>query len=187
MKVLEAAVLPALLFGSTLAAQSLDWQRIVNLPHPPHLAEERFTPAQRQLMEQVVVDSDTVWDDCQGDTEWPHKMVAHRINLGPGHYTLAESGAGCARGGQGANGAMWLLRWDAGRPVMLGEVDGWMDAVLPQESHGLHDVAIGWHNSAEEYGLALYRFNGTRYRVVDSTNMHCDGGSERCTAVPGVK
>ena len=168
----------ALLGGSALSAQSIDWQRIVNLHGPQQLAAEHLTGGQRHDLEQAIVASNTVWDDCEDDTDWPHQIVVHRVNIGPGHFTLAEAGVGCARGGQGANGAMWLLRWDGSKPVLVGDLDGWFDVVLPQTAHGLHDVAVGWHNSAYEYGLALYRFNGTRYRLVDGTTIRC--GDERC-------
>lgn len=160
----------------------IDWQRIVNRQGPQKLPTEHLTPAQRRDLEAAIVASNTVWDDCEDDNTWPAKIEVHRINVGPGHFTLAEAGPGCARSGQGANGAMWILRWDAGKPVVMGDLDGWFDVVLPEAPHGLHDIAAGWHNSAEEYGLTLYRFNGKRYRLVDGTTVHCSEDTGHCTA-----
>ncbi|WP_419805655.1 hypothetical protein [Terriglobus sp.] len=187
MKRWRVSVLLALLGGLTLSAQSINWQSIVNMPHPQHLAEEHLTAGQRHDVEQAILASNTVWDDCEGDNDWPHKIEVHRINLGEGHFTLAEAGPGCARSGQGANGAMWLLRWDAGKPVMIGDLDGWFDTVLPQAASGLHDIAVGWHDSADEFGLTLYRFNGKRYRLVDGTTVHCDDSSGHCVAAASAR
>lgn len=187
MNLFRAALAGVMLCGPAMSAQSarsIDWQRIVDVPKAGKLPPEQLTPAQRRALEQAIVASNTVWDDCEDDNDWPHAIVAHRVNLGPGHFTLAEAGQGCARGGQGANGAMWLLRWDGATPVMLGDLDGWLDAVLPESSAGLHDVAVGWHSSADEYGLTLYRFNGKKYRLVDGTDVHCAIDTERCIASP---
>ncbi len=187
VKMLQVLALLTALGGTSMRAQSVDWQRIVAMRGPQQLAAEPLSAAQRKALEEAIVASNTVWDDCEGDNDWPHAIVVHRVNLGTGHYTLAEAGPGCARGGQGSNGAMWLLRWDAGKPVVIGDLDGWFDVILPQVSGGLHDVAVGWHNSASEYGLSLYRFNGTRYRLVDGTTVRCDdAGSGQCTAVAGT-
>ena len=153
---------------------------------PQKLAAEQLSAPQRRDLERAIVASNTVWDDCEDDNDWPHQIQVHRVELGSGHYTLAEAGVGCARGGQGANGAMWLLRWDAGKPVVIGDLDGWFDGVLPQTTNGLHDVTAGWHNSADEYGLTLFRFNGKRYRLVDGTTVHCSGDTSHCVAVAGT-
>ena len=183
--VLMAALCEAALCGPALSAQAINWQRIVTMPGPPDLPAEQLSASQRRDLEQAIVASNTVWDDCEDDNDWPHAILVHRVNLGPGHYTLAEAGVGCARGGQGSNGAMWLLRWDAGKPVVIGDLDGWLRVVLPEISNGLHDVAVGWHMSAFEYGLTLYRFNGKKYRLVDGTDVHCDEGTGHCAASPG--
>jgi len=33
-------------------------------------------------------------------------------------------------------------------------------------TNGLHDIVLGQHGSATEQGLTLFRFNGTRYRMI---------------------
>lgn len=185
--VLTRAIFAFTFLGAvSIAAQptrSIDWQRIADM-QPQQLPAEQLTAAQRHDLEQVIVASNTVWDDCEDDNDWPHGITVHRVNLGPGHFTLAEAGPGCARSGQGANGAMWLLRWDAGKPVFLGDLDGGFRAALPQVSNGLHDVAVVWHNSAFEYGLTVYRFNGKGYHLVDGTTVHCNDNTGRCVAAP---
>jgi hypothetical protein len=83
---------------------------------------------------------------------------------------LVEAGAGCARGGQGSNGAMWLVRFDEAGPVLLATpkegFDGWLFRVQPNASHGYHDLILGWHRSSSEAGLSYFRFDGNRYRQV---------------------
>src|SRR5271167_77360 len=55
--------------------------------------------------------------------------VAPQQNL-----VLAEAPAGCARGGQGANGAMWIIRFDNDTPTLLAtpkEFSGWLFQLRP--------------------------------------------------------
>jgi hypothetical protein len=187
MRLSHASALAAsLLVGQAMSAQAIDWQRIVNLS-PQTLSPEKLSATERHDVEAAIVASNTVWDDCEDDNEWPSKLEVHRVNLGAGHYSLVEAGPGCARSGQGANGAMWIVRWDGSKPVVLSDLDGSFRAALPQVSHGLHDVAVVWHNSAFDYGLTLYRYNGTKYRLVDGTDVHCDEDASQCRAVPGVQ
>ena len=102
---------------------------------------------------------------------------------------LAEAPAGCARGGQGSNGAMWVIRFEGATPALLATPDdfsGWLFAVLPTLSHGYPDIVLGWHMSAAESGLNYMRFNGKIYRSIggaslvsdDAGNPKIDSGSK---------
>ncbi|HEX7157833.1 MAG TPA: hypothetical protein VF214_02370 [Edaphobacter sp.] len=87
---------------------------------------------------------------------------------------MVTSGQGCARGGQGANGAMWLFDVSDKTPVYLGELGGWGPGILGTNSDGYHDVVTGWHMSAVETGLAYYRFDGKAYRHIDGADAISD-------------
>lgn len=83
---------------------------------------------------------------------------------------LVEAGEGCARGGQGSNGSMWLVRTGQGVPAILaGErqgFSGFLYSLRSSPSMGYRDVVLGWHYSAGEFSLAYFRFRGTRYRML---------------------
>jgi hypothetical protein len=93
------------------------------------------------------------------------------IPLAPGREVLlAQAGPGCGRGGQGANGEMWLIQFDGDRPVLLASpgagFEGWLFAIQPTASNGYKDVILGWHMSADDYGLTYFRFDGKSYAVI---------------------
>ena len=56
---------------------------------------------------------------------------------------LIEAGEGCARGGQGSNGAMCVLRFAGDKISFLAtplqKFEGWLYSVQPDTSHGLLD------------------------------------------------
>ena len=88
---------------------------------------------------------------------------------------LVESGAGCARGGQGANGAMWLI-WMKGASAALiaspkDGFNGWLYSVQSPGSHGMREVVLGWHMGAREAGLSYFRFDGKRYKPAGSASL----------------
>jgi hypothetical protein len=105
---------------------------------------------------------------------------------------LVEAGSGCARGGQGANGAMWLIRFDGpdgATPILLAtpkEFSGWLYAVQPTLSHGYPDIVLGWHMSAAETNLTYFRFDGKSYRLVGSASLLADD-SENLKIVPAKR
>jgi hypothetical protein len=91
---------------------------------------------------------------------------------------LAEAGMGCARGGQGANGAMWIVALDEPEPVLLAAPDngfeGWLYSVRPSRSYGYRDVVLGWHWSAFETGLKYFQFDGKSYQCIGSAERNVD-------------
>jgi hypothetical protein len=86
----------------------------------------------------------------------------------------ATAGVGCARGGQGANGGMWLFQVEGQRIRFLGALSGWGMAVQPTEAYGFHDFVTGWHMSAAETGLSYYRFDGTVYKSIGGASAVSD-------------
>ena len=93
---------------------------------------------------------------------------------------LAEAGSGCARGGQGSNGAMWLVRFDGpegATPTLLAtpkEFSGWLFSVQPTMSHGYPDIVLGWHMSAAEANLSYFRFDGKSYHLISTASLLAD-------------
>jgi hypothetical protein len=108
---------------------------------------------------------------------------------GTEHVLLVQAGAGCARGGQGSNGAMWLVRFDGDTPVQLAgpsnDFNGWLYSIQPTENHGYRDLVLGWHMSAAESDLSYFRFDGKMYRSVGSATVIWDDG--KGTIAPKAK
>jgi hypothetical protein len=112
-------------------------------------------------------------------------LMFEEIPLAADHYVLlAQASRGCARGGQGANGAMWLIRLDGNVPVLLaspkGDFNGWLYSIQPSMSHGYHDVVIGWHWGASEAGLTYFRFDGESYVAIgQAKDIRDESGNEK--------
>jgi hypothetical protein len=104
------------------------------------------------------------------------------------NVVLAEAPAGCARGGQGANGAMWVVRFDGDTPVLLAtpkEFSGWVFSVGPSSSHGYPDIILGWHMSGAEANLSYFRFDGKSYHTTGTAKLQSDGdGNQKIVPDP---
>ena len=87
---------------------------------------------------------------------------------------MVTSGPGCARGGLGANGAMWLFDVNRIGAIYLGELNGWGPGTLKTSFAGYQDVVTGWHMSAFETGLTYYRFDGKTYWPIDGADAVTD-------------
>ncbi|HME06910.1 MAG TPA: hypothetical protein VKG25_07665 [Bryobacteraceae bacterium] len=91
---------------------------------------------------------------------------------------LVEAGEGCARGGQGSNGAMWLIRFDGGKPVLLASPEedfgGYLYSIQDTRSHGYKDLVLGWHMSANEADLTYFRFDGRTYHLIATATCEFD-------------
>ena len=169
-------------------AQTINWQAIVS-DHGNRLQQTTLTDSQTHNLQRMLVrhsrTTGQTWCD-KDDTSWVDNLKASDIPIGVAHAMLIEAGQGCARGAQGANGAMWLIRWQGPTPVLLGELAGWPYRVLPHTSHGLHDVTVGWHMSAREFGLSLFRFDGTHYQQAGTADVVCDDYG-KCKATPSAR
>ncbi|MBC7925270.1 MAG: hypothetical protein H7039_06390 [Bryobacteraceae bacterium] len=116
-------------------------------------------------------------DDLKG--EWVCNVQFRSLLVTPAaRVILAEAGHGCARGGQGANGAMWLLRFDGHKPILLAgpqqQFDGFLYSVQRTSNKGYQDIILGWHRGGGETGLNYFRFNGLQYRSVGSAILRRD-------------
>ncbi|MBB5328317.1 hypothetical protein [Tunturiibacter gelidoferens] len=130
------------------------------------LENGQITAIRRLLLTQVKVDNscgpEVIHALFQGLT---FDEVPLKENL---RVVRATAGVGCERGGQGANGGMWLFQVEGKKVQFLGALSEWGMAVQPAEINGFHDFVTGWHVSGRETGLSYYRFDGkSTSRIVE--------------------
>ncbi len=116
-------------------------------------------------------------------------LSAKQIPLSSDHNVLLlEAGPGCARGGQGSNGAMWLIRVDEGRMVFLATPEesfgGWLCSIQRASHFGYRDIIVGWHMSAFETDLTYFRFDGRIYRNIGAAEAVADEHGSRIIPRP---
>ena len=194
---MRLAVVIALVFTASIALAQADlWSHVSPQSGPQHLQPATLSDAQLQSVARLFRHQrpGDVWE-CEGsELEDVIKGLKFETIPVPGKkdVVLAEAGAGCARGGQGSNGAMWVIRFDGAdgaTPTLLAtprEFSGWLFAVLPATSHGYPDIVLGWHMSAMETGLSYMRFDGKSYRSVGAATLVADD-EENEKIVPGPR
>ncbi|WP_348261886.1 hypothetical protein P8935_19035 [Telmatobacter sp. DSM 110680] len=176
--------------GMSAVAQSPEiWNQVnpqIDLPQLPSV-----TPSDTQLKAIAAllrrVDKKDIWE-CEGNDrdEMIKGLTFQAIPLAPEHKVLlAQAGEGCARGGQGSNGAMWLIRFKGGVPILMASpqrgFNGWLYAIQASASHGYRDIVLGWHMGADEAVLNYFRFDGKSYVAIGSAT-NTEG-----KIVPGVQ
>jgi hypothetical protein len=130
--------------------------------------------------------------ECQ-DSDSPDsvlgKLQFHRLKLSSEktETILVQAGQGCLRGGQGSNGAMWIVKFNRGRVSVLAspatDFEGYIYSVPATTSKGYRDIVVGWHLSAFEAALAYFRFDGTQYRKLSQATARRDDDG-KATIVP---
>jgi hypothetical protein len=132
------------------------------------------------------------WPCTSAADDWTKSLIFEDLPVSHSQKALlVEAGPGCARGGQGANGAMWVVHFEADKAILLAspthQFNGWLYSIQPTGSHGLNDIVLGWHMGATETGLSYFRFNGNFYRRVGTASLTADAdGSARITAEPNT-
>ncbi len=131
--------------------------------------------------------------ECSGDEldEMLKGLTFETIPLSDGRdVLLVQAGAGCARGGQGSNGAMWLVRFLGDTPLPMATpkdgFNGWLFSIQPSTSHGFRDIILGWHMGAREGGLNYLRFDGKSYQPIGSASYTVDD-NDNLKIVPNPK
>jgi hypothetical protein len=164
--------------ASTASAQAGLWSHVSADSGSRQLQPATLTGAQLRSFASFLrhQKSESIWE-CEGsDLDELVEGLTFETIPSPGiNLVLAEAGAGCARGGQGANGAMWVIRFKG--DTLIGtpsELDGWIFSVQPTISHGYPDIVTGWHMSAAEAGLSYLRFDGKLYRSMGSATLVSD-------------
>lgn len=173
------------LFLPVLVAQKKPdiWEEVPDSPNIPRLKGASLTRVQLRAVDKLLSEPrETDMWDCEGSDleEMIHGLIFEEIPLAQDqNVLLVEAGAGCGRGGQGANGAMWLIRFDGDVPALLaspkGKFGGWLYSIQPSVSHGYHDLVLGWHMSAGEAGLVYFRFDGKSYIAIGAATESDDG------------
>jgi len=156
------------------------WEHVNTRPDP---RPERVTvsKAQFEATKKVLIAAGgtDAWPcDLTGE-DWTQALIFEDLPVSEAEKTmLVEAGLGCARGGQGSNGAMWVLRFEGRKPVLLAtpkqEFNGWLYSIQSARSHGLRDLVLGWHMSAMEIDLSYFQFDGKLYRLIGTAKLTAD-------------
>ena len=118
-------LLTLLLAVSTLSAQTTLWGHVSHSYNPPPTPRAQLTQAELTAIRNLLRSpaQRNVWecgDDPDPDSDWVNDVLFSTISLAPGRKTiLVEAGPGCGRGGQGANGAMWIIELHGAHPTRL--------------------------------------------------------------------
>jgi hypothetical protein len=175
-----ALVLATGLLAQSILAQSDVWQH-VKVSYSQQIHRVAVPQSQQKSIVKLLKARASVdgWG-CDSETdEWLTNLIYETVPLSPRvKVFLVEAGTGCARGGQGSNGAMWLIRFDGTNPTLLATPEqrfgGWFHSVQPTASHGYRDIVVGWHIGAAEADLSYFRFDGKSYNRIDSATLRTD-------------
>jgi hypothetical protein len=179
---MRLALVFALAFSSSVSLAQPDlWSHVSTQPGPQRLEPATLSSAQQKALAHLLrhLKPGDVWE-CEGpDLDDMIKGLTFQTLPIPGEkdIILAAAPAGCARGGQGANGAMWIIRFNGATPSLLSspkEFSGWLFSIQPMLSHGFPDIVLGWHMSAAEAGLSYFRFDGKSYHAIGAAQLLSD-------------
>jgi hypothetical protein len=168
---MKRLIVIAFAWSLPIAAQQSLWRNITSSPRRPIMAAKiALPPSQRQSIEMLLKKRPPARCEVE-EPEWPSRLRYQSVSLSVRKpVVLVEAGEGCARGGQGSNGAMWLIRLGGRAPVLLAGphhgFEGFLYSIEPRISKGYRDVILGWHISASESGVAYFRFDGSVYRCI---------------------
>src|ERR1700730_14895781 len=177
-------------------AQADLWQKVGSY-NAMHL--KNYAPSQAELVRvkktiaaRVGLDN---WPCAEDDSEWTEKLKFEELHVSEAEkIVLVEAGPGCARGGQGSNGAMWIIRFQGDKFSFLATpqhtFNGWLYSIQQTTSHGFRDLVLGWHMGGGETGLSYFRFDGTSYqRIAAATQTTDEDNVEKIIlkSVSGVK
>jgi hypothetical protein len=180
----------AALFAPTAGKQTAPWAEVNADRQLPSLAPANLPESRRKAIERLMTKDpafNETWDCSPEDMkELLAGLQFQSVDVGKGHdVVLIQAGQGCARGGQGSNGAMWLVRFDGDKPSYIAtpanDFNGWLYSIQPAVSHGYRDIVLGWHMSAGEFGLSYFRFDGKLYRQIGSATATVDGDDTKIT------
>ena len=163
------------------------WERLRHTDSQTVEAEARaavetvtLSPSERESIAKLLKTQRAPWM-CDSDPkgEWLDDLRYRTLPLSPKvRVILAEAGPGCARGAQGSNGAMWLIRFDGRNPILLAspqqEFNGFLYSIEPTTFQGYRDVIVGWGIGAGDTVLAYFRFDGKSYRCIARATLHSD-------------
>lgn len=176
--------------GNAQTPNSSVWKDVPTTYSAPNLQPESLTSARLASIRTLLLARKKnlgMWE-CD-DQSWLADLKYSRIPVASKRVLLIEAGNGCARGGQGANGAMWLVDQSGNKPRLIAapdrEFNGWLYNIQPRTHQGFHDIVLGWHMSAAEADLTYFRFDGVTYKRVSSATLVTDAaGNGKIVAKP---
>jgi hypothetical protein len=172
-----------LMVSSALAIAQADlWSHVNRKFDTPQLASASVSDARLTAIRNLLRENrKSIGWNCGGEQleELLKGLTFETIPLSSSEdVLLVESGGGCARGGQGSNGAMWLVRFSHDTPQLIATprdgFNGWIFAIQPFTSHGLRDIVLGWRMGADSGSLNYFKFDGRLYRGVGSATYNVD-------------
>ncbi len=170
-----AVALLMMLAGVARAQQDI-WSHVDPHFNSPQLAAAKISNSRELAIRNLLRQNRTsIGWECGGDqlAEMLNRLKFETMPISAAQdVLLVEAGAGCARGGQGSNGAMWLVRFDGDAPALMatpkGGFNGWLFAIQPATSHGYRDIILGWSMGAGGGTLSYFRYDGKSYRAIGS-------------------
>lgn len=168
------------LVGSFLSPATAQENLWLHASNPNRNGVQKVTPppSERQAIANLLKKGTPPWA-CEQEADLLNQLAYSLMPLSAAtRVLLVEAGPGCARGGQGSNGAMWLVASDGRNPILLAGpeqgFDGFLYSIEPTSVKGYRDVVLGWHRGGGETGLAYFRFDGTVYRSVGGAVLRYD-------------
>ena len=180
---MRLALAVLLTVSSSLAVAQADlWSHVNHHFDTSQLATAAVSDARLNAIRRLLRENRrSIGWNCGGEQldELLKGLTFESIPLSPSdEVLLVESGGGCARGGQGSNGAMWLVRLSGEIPQLIATpkdgFNGWIFAIQPSTSHGLHDIILGWSLDVDSASLNYFKFDGKSYRAVGSASYTVD-------------
>lgn len=176
------AILVLVFSAAAAVAQQDIWSHVNPHSDTPQLATANVSDSRLAAIHRLLREHRrSIGWECGGDqiNELLKGLTFENIPLSAAHdVLLVEAGAGCARGGQGSNGAMWLVSFEGDTPLLIATpkdgFNGWLFAIQPSTSHGYRDIILGWHMGAAEGNLNYLKFDGKSYRGVGSASYTVD-------------
>jgi hypothetical protein len=158
------------------------WKKVGHYDPMQRLKIYAASPAQlvrvkKALVARVRLDTPCAEED--EDLQWTENLKFEELPVSAGEkIVLIEAGTGCARGAQGSNGAMWVIRFQGKKFSFLAtpeqQFSGWLYSIQQTTSHGFRDVVLGWHMGGGETGLSYFRFDGTCYQRIGAATQLTD-------------
>lgn len=158
------------------------WQHVSVDPNTPQLRSITLSTEQLALVRKALVARARLdhWGCAEGDdSDWADNVTFDALPVSTTEeVVLVEAGTGCARGAQGANGAMWVVQFKGGKASFLAtpeqKFNGWLYSIESSTSHGLRDLVLGWHMSARETYLSYFGFDGRSYQLLGNAQLLVD-------------
>jgi hypothetical protein len=185
MRTIPLICLLAVLCGRVAAAQSPrdDWKQLrssfdlkAHLTHS--LTDAPLTRRERARIYEVI-DNKAIHDSFTDEQRVEEQQTVMSARVGS--IVLAEDGSQqvLVQGpasfcGASGNCSIWIFTRHRGKLQLVLEGGGSVLIVRKTSRHGFHDVVTGWHMSAEEEALSVYRWNGTKYKQVDCYSAKFD-------------